>query len=116
MAKKEALLLIGLRVHGYQAAAGGEEDDVFVGHLGPLEIDALLRRVADDVLQLHDWITVELRVDLPGLSNEHPRLVWSRRDVTVRAWHAVSSHARTLNPLPAQPTSCFVAKAEHFVR
>ena len=93
MTEEKSFLLVCLGIHRDKTATRGEKDDILVRYLGPLEVQALLWRVPDNVLELHDWIHVELRIDLPGLTNIHSCLIWPTGDITMRTWHAKSSHA-----------------------
>ena len=92
MPKEEPLLLVRLSVHSDKTTTGGKEDDVFIRNLRPLKIVALLWRVTNDMLKFHDWVHVELRVDLPCFPNVHASLIWSTGGIAVRTWHAKSSH------------------------
>ena len=115
MPEEEAFLLVSFRVHGNETAARSKEDNVLVRNFRPLQVEALLRRVPYDVLKLHDWIHVELGVDLPRFPDVHASLIRALGGVTVGAGRTKGSHTRALNPLRTQATS-LISKAEHLVR
>ena len=75
VAEEEPRLLLSLDIHGYQGAAGGEEDDLLISNARPLQVQALVRRVSNDVLKLHNRVLMKLRVHLSLLTNEHTCLV-----------------------------------------
>lgn len=64
MSEEEPLLLQCFHVHSNQYSSGGEDNNVLMGETGPLEVKARLRRVAYDVLKLHNWIDVHLGASL----------------------------------------------------
>ena len=117
MSEEESFLLVSLGIHRNQTTARGKEYDVLAWNFRPFQVDALLRRVADDVLQLHDRVHVELGVDLPCLTDVHSSLIRSSGDIAMAmgARLAKSPHAGAFDPLRAQAT-CFIPKSEHFIR
>lgn len=68
-------MLFGLKVHCYEGATGGEEDDVLLWELGPFQVKTSLGRVSNDVLELHDRIVLELMRPLDVNATEHARLI-----------------------------------------
>ena len=117
MSEEEPFLLVCLGIHRDQTAARGKEHDVLAWNLRPFQVDALLGRVANDVLELHDWIHVELGVDLPRLTDVHSSLVGTSGDIAMGARLSKSKslpHTRVFDPLRAQATS-LIPKTEHFV-
>lgn len=58
--KEEPLLLVALRIHSNDCSSWGEENHIFAILLWPFEIHTLVCLVSNDVLELHDWILVEL--------------------------------------------------------
>ena len=58
--KEESFLFVGLGVHGDHSASRREEDDVLALLLRPPEVKAHVGLVADDVLQFHDRVDIQL--------------------------------------------------------
>lgn len=58
VSKEEAFLLVGFRVHRNDSASGCEQHNVLSLLSAPLDVQALISLVPDDVLQLHYWIFV----------------------------------------------------------
>ena len=114
MPKEEPPLLICLSIHGHQATARREEDDIFAGQFGPLEVSALLWGVTDDVLQFHDWVHVQFGIYLPRLTDIHSCLVRPAGNVAVGAWHANCTHALSFEPLCTQ-TPSLIGEAKYLV-
>jgi len=61
MPKEEPLLAIVVNIHGYDGATRRENNNIFIRELGPLEIQAFVRRVPNNVLELKNRILVKLR-------------------------------------------------------
>ena len=59
MSKEEAFLLVCFRVRGNDSASRGEEHNVLSLLSAPLDVEALISLIPDDVLQLHYWIFVQ---------------------------------------------------------
>ena len=60
MAEEEALLLVGFGVHGDQGASRSEQNNVLALLLGPPDVETHVGLVANDVLEFHYWISIEL--------------------------------------------------------
>ena len=71
MSEEKLLLMVRLNVHCDQRATRGEQDDVLVSDARPFQTQTLRRRVAYDVSKFHDWILIQLWIDLSLFANEH---------------------------------------------
>jgi len=60
MPEEESLLAVCFRVHCNNGSARGEQNNVFAFLSGPLDIEAFVRLVTDDMFQLHYRVFVEL--------------------------------------------------------
>lgn len=60
VAKEEPLLLVALRIHRDDCSSWSEKNDILTVLLWPFEIHTFVCLVSNDVLELHDWILVEL--------------------------------------------------------
>jgi hypothetical protein len=60
MSKEEPFLFIGFRIHSNQSSTRCEDNSVFSFLLCPLDISAFVSLVANDVLQFHNWVFIQL--------------------------------------------------------
>jgi hypothetical protein len=56
--EEEPFLLQSFDIHRDKYTSGTEDHNVLMREAGPFEVQTVLGRVANDVLEFHDWVNV----------------------------------------------------------